>query len=65
MHTDPDSSIYYYQFMIWDSDMDNYLQYHHLLSMKYLNNATVLISDNLFTNLSMAGSLIYLEEGTD
>ena len=65
MHTNPDPEYYYYQFMIWDSIMDNYLQYHHLLSMKYLNNATVLISDNLFTNLSMAGSLIYLEEGTD
>lgn len=65
MHTDPNPLDYYYQFMIWDSIMNNYLQYHHLLSMKYLNKARVLISDNLFTNLSMAGSLIYLEEDTD
>lgn len=33
-----------------------------MISMKYLTNSTIQITDNLFHNLSTVGSQIYFEE---
>ena len=45
--------------------MTSYFQYHHLISINRVTNAIMLIAQNTFQNLSMAGSLIYFEEDED
>lgn len=42
-----------------------YTQYTHLISIRQARNLHVLIADNHFHNISMAGSLIYYAEYID
>lgn len=53
------------QHVVMQASASNYFQYRHLLSLQFVNNASVLIGSNTFQNISLAGSLIYFEESVD
>ena len=48
----------YLQYQMYLTDSNTYIQFFHLLNMRNLTQTTILISNNLFYNLSLAGPLI-------
>ena len=52
-------------YILYETDTVLYYQFGHLINVKGITNTTLLITDNVFRNLSVGGPLINFREQTD